>query len=304
MACEYAAQLKNRFPTLDIRENTELAPLSSMKTGGVADVCCFPKSTDELCSLLEYLDYTGHNYSVIGYASNLLFLDEGYSAEDRVLIFTGGVKGVSIDGNICHAECGASLTALAMKCAKVGLCGLEFAYGIPGSVGGAVYMNAGAYGGEMSNVVKSVRYYDSTDARIRTVGGESLDFSYRHSFFSGSKNVILSAELELEIGDSAASVRLCEENMAKRISKQPLKMPSCGSAFKRPQGYFAGALIEQSGLKGFSIGGAQISEMHAGFIVNKGGATTRDVTELSDYVRKTVKERFGVLLEPEIVILK
>ena len=304
MPSKYAASLKEKFPTLDIRENVPLAPLSSMKTGGNAELCCFPKSTEELCSLAEYLTVNGRKYSVIGNASNLLFLDEGYSADDRILIFIGSAKSISFSDNICTAECGASLTALALKCSKSGLCGLEFAYGIPGSVGGAVFMNAGAYGGEMSNVVRQVKYFDSADSKVKTISGDELDFSYRHSFFTGKNHVILSAVLELTPGNADESVRLCEENMAKRCAKQPLKLPSCGSAFKRPEGHFAGALIEQCGLKGYAVGGAQISEMHAGFIVNRGGASTNDVIRLSEYVQETVMKRFGVTLEPEIVVLK
>lgn len=304
MPSKYAEALREKFPTIDIRENTELAPLSSMKTGGRAEVCCFPKSIPELCSLAEYLSEHKLKFSVIGNASNLLFLDEGYSAEDRILIFTGASKNVVFTENICTAECGASLTALALKCAKSGLRGLEFAYGIPGFVGGTVYMNAGAYGGEMSDVVREVKYYDTKNAKVMTVSGENLDFSYRHSFFTGKDYIILSATLELVPGDADEAVRLCEENMAKRCAKQPLKLPSCGSAFKRPEGHFAGALIEQCGLKGYAVGGAQVSEMHAGFIVNRGGATTNDVIRLSEYVRDTVKKHFDVTLEPEIVVLK
>lgn len=304
MPSKYAEALREKFPTLDIRENVPLAPLSSMKTGGNAELCCFPKSTEELCSLAEYLTVNGRKYSVIGNASNLLFLDEGYSADDRILIFIGSAKSISFSDNICTAECGASLTALALKCSKSGLCGLEFAYGIPGSVGGAVFMNAGAYGGEMSDVVREVKYYDAKNAKVMTVSGENLDFSYRHSFFIGKDYIILSATLELVPGDADEAVRLCEENMAKRCAKQPLKLPSCGSAFKRPEGHFAGALIEQCGLKGYAVGGAQVSEMHAGFIVNRGGATTNDVIRLSEYVRDTVKKHFDVTLEPEIVVLK
>lgn len=195
----------------------------------------FPEKYGGALLLAEYLTVNGRKYSVIGNASNLLFLDEGYSADDRILIFIGSAKSISFSDNICTAECGASLTALALKCSKSGLCGLEFAYGIPGSVGGAVFMNAGAYGGEMSNVVRQVKYFDSADSKVKTINGDELDFSYRHSFFTGKNHVILSAVLELTPGNADESVRLCEENMAKRCAKQPLKLPSCGVRSNAPR---------------------------------------------------------------------
>ena len=191
-----------------------------------------------------------------------------------------------------------------MKASKSGLCGLEFAYGIPGTVGGAVFMNAGAYGGQMSDVVYESKCYNFETDKIITIDSDTHCFSYRKSLFCDSRIYIVSTVLKLVSGDAESSVALCEENLNKRRTKQPLRQPSCGSAFKRPEGYFAGELIENAGLKGYSFGGAAVSEKHAGFIINKGGATTSDVLCLIDIIKNLVFKKFGVELEPEIRVLQ
>lgn len=286
--------------------NVNLSKYSSMKTGGVAQKCFFPKSVDELILALEELEKSGEKYYVLGNMSNVLVPDENI---DFVPVITTGVNNVkyteNADGTVSlYAECGCMLTKLAYDACKNGFSGLVFAYGIPGTVGGAVFMNAGAYGSEVSAVAEYVDCYDCENGKkLRFFLGE-CKFGYRKSVFAENGFIILGASFRLEKGNADELISEAKATMQKRVDKQPLEYPSCGSAFKRPEGYFAGALIEGSGLKGFSVGGAQVSEKHAGFIINKGGATTQDVTELMEAVCKKVKEDSGVELEPEIRILK
>jgi UDP-N-acetylmuramate dehydrogenase len=235
----------------------------------------------------------------LGNGSNLLVPDEGVR---RFLIKpVPGLNQITLEGSTITAGCGVTLARLAMFARDNSLTGLEFAHGIPGSLGGAVFMNAGAYGGEMAQVVRSVTCL-SADGEIETV--TDFDFGYRHSVFSDGKRLILSATMELQPGDRTAITERMDELAAQRQSKQPLEFPSAGSMFKRPVGHFAGALIEQSGLKGFTVGGAQISEKHAGFVINAGGATCSDVLELVRQVQLRVRENFGVELEMEVRVLK
>lgn len=290
------------FPELEFEKDVPLSVHSSMKTGGMARIAAFPTDTAVFSGMLMSFEEERIKYSVVGNASNILFSDDGY--DDRVIIFTGKMKKWSINDNTVAAECGTSLTSLALNVSKAGLRGLEFAYGIPATVGGAVYMNAGAYGGQISDVVVETKYFDPDKCEVLVLRGDEHDFGYRHSFFHGTNKIILETKMTLEHGDSIEAVKLCEENMQKRKAKQPLSFPSCGSAFKRPEGHFAGALVEQSGLKGFTVGGAQVSEMHAGFVINAGGATTEDVVTLMSKVKEIVHGKFGVYLEPEILILK
>jgi UDP-N-acetylmuramate dehydrogenase len=201
-----------------------------------------------------------------------------------------------------YASAGVSFTKLALDMSKIGLSGLEFAYGIPGTVGGAVYMNAGAYGGEAKDVIDYVRAADK-NGNIVTLTAEECEFSYRKSAFHNNGLVILGAHFRLRKADAEKCVSDAKEFMQRRIDKQPLEYPSCGSTFKRPEGYFAGALIEEAGLKGFEMNGAAVSEKHAGFVINKNGATTQDVLSLMRYVRERVRENSGVTLEEEIKLL-
>ncbi|MBR2021619.1 MAG: UDP-N-acetylmuramate dehydrogenase, partial [Clostridia bacterium] len=213
------------------------------------------------------------------------------------------MKSVKVsDETAVYAEAGVSFTKLALDMCKRGLSGLEFAYGIPGSVGGAVYMNAGAYGGETKDVIKNVRVLDK-NGNVLTLSNEECDFGYRKSIFHNDEYVILGAEFELVKKDAESCVAAARELMQKRVDKQPLEYPSCGSTFKRPEGYFAGALIEEANLKGYSVGGAQVSQKHAGFVINKGGATTADVLSLMREIQQTVREKSGITLEAEIKLL-
>ncbi len=280
------------------KENFPLSSACTMKTGGIAKYAFFPEKTSELCALIDATDECKHRV-IAGNASNLLFPDD---ASHLCVIFTGKLSEIKkVSETLVFASCGTSLTALSNFASKESLSGLEFAFGIPGSVGGAVFMNAGAYGGEMSQVVKNVTVYDTQKQEMYTVENERCDFSYRHSIFMENKNlIVLGALFALERGEKSEIEAVCKKNMDARREKQPLEYPSCGSAFKRPEGHFAGKLIEDCGLKGFSVGNAQVSEKHAGFVINRGGATSAHVKELMETVSKKVYEKFGVNLTPEI----
>lgn len=280
--------------------NKEMKNLTSMKTGGIAKECYFPENENELVEIIKSLKAENKKYIVLGNMSNVLLPD---GEIEVVLIVTTDMKSVEmISDTAVYAEAGASFTALSLEMCKKGLSGLEFAYGIPGSVGGAVYMNAGAYGGECCNVVKSVKALDK-NCNVVTLSNAECDFSYRHSVFHNDEYVILGAEFELCFANADECVKSAKELMQRRVDKQPLDYPSCGSTFKRPEGYFAGALIEGAELKGFSVGGAQVSEKHAGFVINYNNATTDDILCLMRYIRKTIEEKNGVTLEAEIKLL-
>jgi len=239
---------------------------------------------------------------VIGNGSNLLVSDSGV----RGIVFRIGAPMAKMemlgDGKI-RCEAGASLTALCNFALKHGLSGLEFAYGIPGSAGGAAYMNAGAYGGEMRDVLLSCRHI-TPDGSVGTFSGADLQLGYRKSVYSGQDYIITELLLQLKAGEPEAIRAAMEDKMQRRKAKQPLEYPSAGSTFKRPTGYFAGALIEECGLKGFTVGGAQVSEKHAGFVINKGGATTADILELIRRVQETVYTEKGVRLQTEVLYME
>ena len=280
------------------KENELLSVHSTFSIGGAAKLAVFPKTLEQLILSVREAYVSGIKYSVIGNASNVLFSDLGFNG---VVIFTSGCKGIKIEGTLATAECGASFTHLATLAAKNSLSGLEFAYGIPGTVGGAVYMNAGAYGGQVSDTLVSSLCLDTENGNINTLIAERHRFGYRTSIYAENQNlIVLSASFALSSGKEAEIRSRMEELMAQRREKQPLEFPNAGSTFKRPVGYFAGKLIEDSGLKGFSVGGAQISKKHAGFIVNTGNATASDVLRLIDHTKDTVLKNFGVELECEI----
>jgi len=294
-----------------IKYDFDLSKVCTMRTGGKAKYAFFPSNIAQMQRVLSFLKMNNIKYTILGNGSNVVFPDSGYNG---AVICTSGLKEYYIyeDEASCDefvrikVSAGVLLTSVALKMSKLGYTGLEFAYGIPASVGGAVFMNAGAYGGEMGSIIESVEYLNE-DHKLCILNNDvnKQYFSYRHSFFMENPEfVIVSAVLKLCKAVDFHPLAVAENNMKARKEKQPLEYPSCGSAFKRPQGYYAGALIEQAGLKGKSIGGACVSEKHAGFIINKGGATTSDVTELISYVKKTVLEHSGVELEPEIKIIE
>ena len=239
-------------------------------------------------------------YMLIGNGSNLLINDDGIKG--AVIRLDGDFKNITINGEEITAGAGASLTKLCVDAYKASLTGLEFGYGIPGSVGGAAYMNAGAYGGEMKDVILSCTHLDK-DLNVGEFSLDELDLSYRHSAYMKDEYIILSVKLKLAKGDSIAIKAKMDLLMQKRMDKQPLEYPSAGSVFKRPEGAFAAALIEECGLKGRSVGDAQVSEKHSGFIVNKGGATCQDVLDLVKIVQDEVKAKTGFELHREIIYI-
>ena len=309
-------QLKQQLRAEGIayRENEPLAAHCTFKIGGPADVFAQPETEEQLCRTIALCRECGVKYYLLGNGSNILFEDAGYHG---VVIDTTALKmGIGILENVCHpgaapgevydavaAGAGLKLSALCAAALENGLTGLEFAYGIPGTVGGAVYMNAGAYGGEMKDVVVSTRYLDG-ELRLCEAHGSAHDFGYRHSAFSDTDCVLLGSTLALTPGDPADIQARMRDLSERRRSRQPLDLPSAGSTFKRPVGGYAAALIDQAGLKGYTVGGAQVSEKHAGFVVNRGGATFDDVLRLMDDVRSAVLRTSGVELEPEVKIIR
>ena len=291
-------EIGRQLPQLEVRREEPMARHTTFRIGGPARRMAFPKTEEEWTALLALA--AQWDPLVIGKGSNLLAPDGGL---DRLVISTVRLEAVEPQGETAlRAAAGISLARLAAAALRRGLAGLAFAHGIPGTLGGAVFMNAGAYGGEMRQVVRSVRAW-YPQRGIVTLGPEELAFGYRRSVFSDGEGVILSALVQLEPGDPAAIRAEMEELAARRRSRQPLEYPSAGSTFKRPEGHFAGVLIEQCGLKGYRVGGAQVSEKHAGFVVNAGGATCGDVLRLMEHVQKTVLAAAGVWLEPEVRVL-
>ena len=285
-------------------ENKSLAKYSSMKTGGCAREIYFPEKREQFEELLRDFLKKNIKFVVFGNMSNVLLSDEGI---DVPVIITTNLKNVETvsDGEekaLVYADCGVSLTKFSFDMCKKGFADISFAYGIPGTVGGGVYMNAGAYGGELSNVVKEVYAIDEKGNSV-TISKAGCAFGYRDSVFKHKKLYVVGTLFEFEKKDAHGLCDNAKAFMDKRIEKQPLEYPSCGSTFKRPQGYFAGTLIEEASLKGKQIGGACVSEKHAGFVVNKGDATTQDVLSLMKHVREEVKKKSGVTLEAEILLV-
>ena len=282
----------------DIYMNEPMSLHTSFRIGGNADCFCVVRNLEVLKKTIDCCKENNIPYFIIGLGSNLLVSDEGFRG--MVIKLAGDFDELSDAGENC-LRCGAgmSLAGVCVYARNNSLGGIEFAWGIPGSVGGAVYMNAGAYGGEMKDIVRSVRYLDE-QGNICEKSAAELDFSYRHSFFTDSSYIILDVTIELFRKNKNDIFYLMNDTMEKRKKKQPLNRPSAGSVFKRPETGYAAALIEECGLKGKTIGGAQVSEKHSGFIVNNGGATEKDVRELIAYVQRIVEEKTGVKLQCEV----
>lgn len=281
-------------------ENLPLSECTTFRIGGTADVAVFPQNTEQMADLIRFLHQNNLRYFVLGRGSDVLADDEGYRG---VLVLTREMNDLRREENRIFAGAGCSMTSVSNLARKEGLAGLEFLHGIPGSIGGGVFMNAGAYGFEMSTYIESVEWV-SPDGEIHHTPGSALEFAYRHSYFTDHTGIVCSAVFSCIPGDPAEIGAIISDLDSRRREKQPLEYPSAGSVFKRPVGHFAGKLIEDAGLKGYSIGGACVSEKHAGFIVNKGGATAKDVKDLMEYVTKTVLDQSGVLLEPEVRFLE
>nr|WP_290439925.1 UDP-N-acetylmuramate dehydrogenase [Vagococcus lutrae] len=284
---------------LNIKVNEPLSNYTFTKTGGPADVLAFPRSQKEARELVEYCLAHQHPWLVLGNASNLIVRDGGI--EGFVLMLTE-MNQIDVHEDKIVAEAGAKLIETSREAYRASLTGLEFACGIPGSIGGAIYMNAGAYGGEIKDVFEScdVLWADGT---FETLTLEQLEFSYRHSVLQERKGVVLSVTFALQQGDASEIKAQMDELTHLRESKQPLEYPSCGSVFKRPEGHFTGKLIQDAGLQGYIQGGAQISTKHAGFIVNINQATATDYVTLIRYIQEVIFEKYQVKLETEVRII-
>ncbi len=290
-------RLTAALPGLRFLPDEPMAKHTSFRIGGPAEVLACPDCERDLCAVLRLCREEGIPCRILGGGTNVLAPDEGIPG---VVVSVRGLDRLrSVSETEIEAGCGVSLARLANYAQRKGLTGLEFAHGIPGTVGGGMYMNAGAYGGEMVQVAVSARFL-RLDGEIETVSGEDLGLSYRHSAFMEREGVVLSARFRLTPGDPEAILARMRELSEKRRASQPLDLPSAGSAFKRPVGGYAAALIQNAGLKGFRIGGAAVSEKHSGFVVNLGGATAKDVLELLDQVRARVLADSGIALEPEV----
>lgn len=292
-----AETILEKIPGLRLLEAEPMSQHTTFKVGGAARLFARPKNAEEIAALVELCRESGEAYAVIGKGSNLLVSDEGY---DGVIICIGeDFSDVTVSGTAIEAQAGASLIGVCAEAKRAGLTGLEFACGIPGSVGGAIYMNAGAYGGEIRDVVTSVTVMDEAGAVAEIPAGD-MDFGYRHSRIADGGLIVLSAKFRMREGDPEQIGAAMSELMKRRAEKQPIEYPSAGSTFKRPEGAFAGKLIEDAGLRGYSVGGAQVSEKHCGFVINKGGATAADIMALCEHIKKTVKDASGFELEMEV----
>lgn len=273
---------------------------TSFRIGGPADYFAAPQTKEQIKGLLSFCEKEGIPYFLMGNGSNLLVGDEGYRG--LIIQLWRNFSRVDLSGNVITAQAGAMLSAVARTAALEGLTGIEFASGIPGTIGGAAVMNAGAYGGEMRQIIRSVTMI-TADQSFTEKSNEEMEFGYRTSYAQKNNCIILGAVIELESGDKEQIMEKIEDLRMQRVLKQPLDLPSAGSTFKRPSGYFAGKLIMDAGLRGFTVGGAQVSEKHCGFVVNRGGATAADVCALMREVRRRVKEMTGVELEPEVKMI-
>lgn len=285
----------------EVVELADMSKYTSFKTGGKAKLFVSPHNVDGLSKLIKCCSENNIKPVVIGNGSNMLISDDGI--DGLVIYINEGFDKIEYCGNgMIKCGAGVSLAKVCKFALEYELTGLEFAYGIPGSVGGAAFMNAGAYGGEMKDVVMVCSHVTPQGDR-GSLSISDVDFGYRHSKYCENGCIITGVVFKLEKGNPDAIKYKMDAILGKRKAKQPLEYPSAGSVFKRPEGYYAGALIEQCGLKGKSIGGAQVSEKHAGFIINKGGATTSDIVNLVEFIQKTVKEQTGVTLEKEIRVI-
>ncbi len=297
---DFQKKMQQLLPRMELRFDEPMAKHTSFRIGGGAEVMAFPKTPEELAELLKVSALLDCKPAILGAGTNVLAPDAGIPG--LVICLKDALDGMkSLDGHRIRVMAGVTMTRAAVFAANLGLSGLEFAHGIPGTVGGGVYMNAGAYGGEICQVCESAEVMDA-GGNIRTLFGTDMEFSYRHSVLEDTGDIVLSAVFRLEPKPEADIRDKMKELMAKRSASQPLELPSAGSAFKRPVGGYAAALIDQTGLKGFAVGGAAISTKHAGFAVNLGGATAEDVKELLTQVSDRVFEKFEIRLEPEVRI--
>lgn len=286
---------------MKIIKDVEMKDYTSFKAGGKANKMVICEREDEVIETLREIKEKNEKYIMLGNGSNTLIKDSGFSG--TVIKLGDSFSKIIRTGN--NLVCGGNtlMSVVAKYALKEGLTGFEFASGIPGSIGGAFFMNAGAYGGEIKDIAKSAKIISRDTLELKGVGLSDMGLSYRHSVFQENGDIILSVEISLEEGNKSEIESTMKDLAKKRNSKQPVQFPSAGSFFKRPEGHFAGKLIQDSGMKGVSVGGAQVSELHSGFIINKGNATATDIIQLMELVQKKVYEKFGVSLEPEVRII-
>ena len=286
---------------MKIIKDVEMKDYTSFKAGGKANKMVICEREDEVIETLREIKEKNEKYIMLGNGSNTLVKDSGFSG--TVIKLGDSFSKIIRTGN--NLVCGGNtlMSVVAKYALKEGLTGFEFASGIPGSIGGAFFMNAGAYGGEIKDIAKSAKIISRDTLELKEVGLSDMRLSYRHSVFQENGDIILSVEISLEEGNKSEIESTMKDLAKKRNSKQPVQFPSAGSFFKRPEGHFAGKLIQDSGMKGVSVGGAQVSELHSGFIINKGNATATDIIQLMELVQKKVYEKFGVSLEPEVRII-
>lgn len=283
-----------------IKRDVQLSNYTSFKIGGNCKLVVTPDNLEQIPIIIDILKRYNMAYYFLGNGTNMLVSDEGY--DGAIIHISNVLSDIKVDDTTIECFAGATLTRLCNVAHEYSLSGLEFAFGIPGSVGGAVYMNAGAYGGEIKDVITSCTFIDE-DNKVKTLSGEKLLLSYRHSIFSDTKMCILKATFQLKKDEQTLIRSRMSDFMERRITKQPLENPSAGSTFKRPNGNYASALIEQCGLKGSCVGGAMVSTKHSGFVINTGNATCKDVLELVDYIKLQVLKKTGYMLECEMKML-
>lgn len=285
---------------ISVLEQEPMQKHTTFRIGGAAKYFAMPKNVNEIQTLISYCQNQNISYCVLGNGSNVLFTDAGYAG--MIIQIGSAMSEIRVDGTAVYVQAGAILAKVAKLAYEAGLTGMEFAAGIPGSIGGAIVMNAGAYGGEMKDIVASVDVL-STDGVFRKYTCDEMEFAYRHSIIDEDK-IVVGVELTLQKGDKTAILNRMNELAEARRSKQPLEYPSAGSTFKRPDGYFAAKLIDDSGLRGYRVGGAMVSEKHCGFVVNVEQASSADVLAVMQHVQDVVNEKYGVMLEPEVRIIQ
>lgn len=291
--------LNNELNGIDIRMNEPLKNYTYTKVGGEADYLAFPRNKYELVRLVKWANKNGIDWIVLGNASNIIVRDGGIRG---FVILLDRLSNVTINGYVIEAEAGANLIETTRVAKYHSLTGFEFACGIPGSIGGAVFMNAGAYGGEIAHILVSVQVL-TQEGEIKTIEASQMRFGYRHSAIQDSGDIVISAKFSLKPGDYVLISQEMNRLTHLRELKQPLELPSCGSVFKRPMGHFAGQLISEAGLKGYSVGGVEVSQKHAGFMVNVNQGSAKDYEDLIHDVIEKVKEHSGITLEPEVRII-
>ncbi len=283
-----------------IRIDEPMNKYTTFKIGGPADILIKPTTKEELVSIVEICNEEGAPYYIIGNGSNLLVSDDGYRGV--IIQLYKEFQEITLEENVIYAQSGALLSKIATTASKNNLAGMEFAHGIPGTLGGAVTMNAGAYGGEMKDIIVSCDVM-TREGEIFTLSKDELELGYRTSIIAKKDYIVIGASLKLQSGNIQDILDNMKDYAGRRKDKQPLDKPSAGSTFKRPEGHFAGKLIMDSDLRGFQVGGARVSDKHCGFVVNEGNATAKDVLTLIEEVKKIVNEKFGVILEPEVKML-